>query len=146
MRNAAVTTVAPTGTLSILAGCSGGIEPAFALAFYRHILGGQEMLEVNAPFQRYAQEQRLLERRTWRCDLAGGTHLRDVPRRRPARRSELFVTAHDVAPAWHVRMQAAFQEHIDGAISKTINLPAVGHAADVEAGLPAGLRPAAARA
>jgi ribonucleoside-diphosphate reductase alpha chain len=131
MRNAALTTVAPTGTLSILAGCTGGIEPAYALAFYRHILEGRELLEVDAPFRRYARRKGFWSEALGR-ELAAGARLRDLrPGDREAR--ELFVTAHEVAPAWHVRMQAAFQEFIDGAISKTINLPSSASVADVEA-------------
>lgn len=130
MRNAAVATIAPTGTLSILAGCSGGIEPVFALAFHRRILEGQEMIEVSAPFRRYA------ERRGFWSDklasrLARGVGLSEIP---GADREaiELFVTAHRIAPAWHVRMQAAFQEFIDGAISKTINMPESSTSGDVD--------------
>ncbi|HUS47862.1 MAG TPA: adenosylcobalamin-dependent ribonucleoside-diphosphate reductase [Phycisphaerae bacterium] len=130
MRNAALTTVAPTGTLSILAGCTGGIEPAYALAFYRHVLDGQELLEVDGPFRRYARRHGFWSEEL-ATRLAAGTPLSDVP---GASREacELFVTAHQIAPAWHVRMQAAFQEHIDGAISKTINLPATATPADVD--------------
>ncbi len=131
VRNAAVTTVAPTGTLSIIAGCTGGIEPAFALAFRRHVLDGQELLEVNGPFRRYAEARGL-----WTEELAGrltdGAPLAEIDGFDEEARA-LFVTAHEVAPEWHVKMQAAFQEHIDGAISKTINLPAGADAADVEA-------------
>jgi len=121
MRNAAVTTVAPTGTISIIAGCSGGIEPAYGLAFYRHVLEGRRMLEVSAPFERHAKREgfwsdELAER------LARGERLGDMPGI-DERTKELFVTAHDIAPVRHVQMQAAFQEHIDGAISKTINMP-----------------------
>jgi len=130
MRNAAVTTVAPTGTLSLIAGCSGGIEPVYALAFYRHVLGGQEMLDLCGPFLRYARRHGI-----WNDDLArrlaGRTSLGCIEGL-DARTREIFVTAHDVAPAWHVRMQAVFQEHVDGAISKTINLPADATLKDVE--------------
>jgi len=121
MRNAAVTTVAPTGTLSILAGTSGGIEPAFALAFYRHVLDGQELLEVNGPFRRHAESRGFWCEQLGR-QLAAGARLEDLAEVDEATR-HLFVTAHQIAPEWHVRMQAAFQEYIDGAISKTINLP-----------------------
>ncbi|MFB3891211.1 MAG: adenosylcobalamin-dependent ribonucleoside-diphosphate reductase [Phycisphaerae bacterium] len=131
MRNAAVTTVAPTGTLSILAGCSGGIEPAYALAFYRHILDGREMLEVSAPFQRHARRMGFWSERLAR-ELARGARLADM-KEVDSRTKEVFVTAHEVAPADHVRMQAAFQEFIDGAISKTINLPREATPGDVEA-------------
>jgi len=122
MRNAAVTTVAPTGTISIIAGCSGGIEPLFALAYWRTVLEGQRLLEVNDVFR-----QALRRRGLWSEGLAarlaageGRQALADLP----ADVRDVFVTAHDVPPARHVQMQAAFQEHIDGAISKTINLPA----------------------
>ena len=122
MRNAAVTTIAPTGTLSILADASGGIEPVFALAFHRHVLDGRQLLEVNGPFRRFAERRGL-----WSDALAGrlaaGEPLSDIGGFDDEACAR-FVTAHDVAPEWHVRMQAAFQERIDGAISKTINLPA----------------------
>jgi len=127
MRNAAVTTIAPTGTVSILAGCTGGIEPAYALAFVRRILDGRELLEVNGPFKRYAEARGFWSERLAR-DLAAGARLADLPDvDEQARR--IFVTAHEVPPEWHVKMQAAFQDRIDGAISKTINLP---HDASVE--------------
>jgi ribonucleoside-diphosphate reductase alpha chain len=130
MRNAAVTCIAPTGTLSILAGCTGGIEPAYALAFYRHVLEGQQMLEINAPFREHAQRKGFWSEELARR-LAAGERLGDMPGI-DAETREVFVTAHEVAPQWHVRMQAVFQEHIDGAISKTINLPAGASRSDVE--------------
>ncbi|MFP3937351.1 MAG: adenosylcobalamin-dependent ribonucleoside-diphosphate reductase [Phycisphaerae bacterium] len=121
MRNAAVTCVAPTGTLSIIAGCTGGVEPAYALAFYRHVLDGRKLLDVNGPFRRHAEKAGF-----WSEQLAGrlatGEKLSDQSDV-DERTKQLFVTAHDIAPIWHVRMQAAFQEYIDGAISKTINMP-----------------------
>lgn len=130
MRNASVTTIAPTGTISILAGCTGGIEPAYGLAFYRRILDGRELLEVNGPFKRYARA-----RGFWGDDLArnlaDGASLSDLNEvDQQARR--VFVTAHEISARWHVRMQAAFQEYIDGAISKTINLPGGATVGDVE--------------
>ena len=130
MRNASVTTVAPTGTISIIAGCSGGIEPAFSLAFYRHVLGGQEMLEVSKPFAAYAQRRGFWSNELARR-LARGELLRDMPGV-DEEACDLFVTAHQIAPAWHVRMQAVFQDYIDGAISKTINLPHEASQRDVE--------------
>jgi ribonucleoside-diphosphate reductase alpha chain len=129
MRNAAVTTVAPTGTLSILAGCTGGIEPAFALAFHRHVLEGRELLEVNGPLRRYAERRGVWSEEA-ASRLAKGARLADIEGF-SGEACELFVTAHEVAPAWHVRIQAAFQESIDGAISKTINLPNSATPADV---------------
>jgi len=130
MRNAAVTTIAPTGTLSILAGCSGGIEPVFALAFHRRVLDGRELLEVNGPFRRWAQ-QRGFWRDEMAMELASGRSLGDIGGV-DDETARLFVTAHQVEPLWHLRMQAAFQEFIDGAISKTINLPSNASAAKVD--------------
>ncbi|MBS3733384.1 MAG: adenosylcobalamin-dependent ribonucleoside-diphosphate reductase [Phycisphaerae bacterium] len=121
MRNAAVTTIAPTGTLSILAGCTGGIEPAYALAFDRHVLQGRKLREVNRPLKRYA-ERRGLWSESVAARLAEGAALSELPGF-TADDAARFVTAHDVSPEWHVRMQATFQEYIDGAISKTINMP-----------------------
>jgi len=121
MRNAAVTCIAPTGTLSILAGCTGGIEPAYALAFYRRVLGGKRLFEMNRPF-RLACEQRGLDAEMIGRRLADGEPLAQIDGVDESMR-ELFVTARQIAPVWHVRMQATFQEYIDGAISKTINLP-----------------------
>ncbi|MFW6132464.1 MAG: adenosylcobalamin-dependent ribonucleoside-diphosphate reductase [Planctomycetota bacterium] len=129
MRNAAVTAVAPTGTLSILAGCTGGIEPAYALAFYRYVLEGRKLREVNRPLRRCAEA-----RGVWSDELAdrlaAGSPLDELPGFTQDDRAR-FVTAHDVAPRWHVRMQAAFQEVIDGAISKTVNMPHDATVADV---------------
>ncbi|MBI4583560.1 MAG: adenosylcobalamin-dependent ribonucleoside-diphosphate reductase [Planctomycetes bacterium] len=121
MRNAAVTTVAPTGTISILADCSPGIEPVYALVFHRHILDGQRLLEVNKHFLRAAREQgfyspELMERIAREGSIAGITAI-------PAETRRVFVCARDLAPIWHLRMQAAFQRHCDASISKTINLP-----------------------
>jgi len=130
MRNAAVTTIAPTGTLSILAGCSGGIEPVYSLVFVRRVLDGREMVEVNGPFRQYAERAGF-----WSDELpqrlARGDRLADIDGV-DERAREIFVSAHDVAPQWHVRMQAVFQEFIDGAISKTINLPNSAGPSDVD--------------
>ena len=138
IRNATRTTVAPTGTLSIIADCTGGIEPAFALAFTRqHYLDPKHpdelvrLTEVNGAFAAAAEaggyySPALIDH------LAAGGRLADrseVPE--AARR--LFVTAHDIAPEWHVRMQAAFQRHTDNAVSKTVNFPRAATPADVAA-------------
>jgi adenosylcobalamin-dependent ribonucleoside-diphosphate reductase len=116
LRNCNLTTVAPTGTISIFAGCSGGIEPLFAVAFLRN-QAGVLMPDVNPDFVRLAQEQgwyseELMER----IAQEGHIHFDEVPE--DVRR--IFRTAHDITPEWHVRMQAAFQEHCDSAISKCI--------------------------
>ncbi len=131
MRNAAVTTIAPTGTISILAGCSGGIEPVYGLAFYRHILGGQEMLEINSAFKHFAQEKGVWSD-TLGPKLAQGVSLNDLIEDDDGTISSLFVTSGTISPMWHIKMQAAFQEYIDGAISKTVNMPANATLQDVE--------------
>lgn len=129
MRNSATTTVAPTGTISILANCSGGIEPLFSLAFFRNVLGGQRLVEINPIFEKLAKERGLqgdiFERLAAEGSLA---HLEGVP----DEVKRIFVCAHDVAPEWHVRMQGAFQKHCDSSISKTINLPHDAERAEVE--------------
>jgi ribonucleoside-diphosphate reductase alpha chain len=117
LRNCNLTTVAPTGTISIFAGCSGGIEPLFAVAFLRNQAGAL-MPDVNEDFVRVAKEggwysDGLMER----IASEGHIHFDEVP----AEVQRVFVTSHDIQPEWHVRMQAAFQDHTDSAISKTTN-------------------------
>lgn len=125
LRNCNVTTVAPTGTISIIAGCSSGIEPLFAVAFLRNQAGVQ-MPDVNEDFVRLAREQGWYSDELMRrIAEEGHIHFPEVPE--AVQRT--FVTAHDITPEWHVRMQAAFQEHTDSAISKTTNFP---HEATVE--------------
>jgi ribonucleoside-diphosphate reductase alpha chain len=122
LRNATRTSIAPTGTLSILAGTSAGIEPLFALAYRRqHVLGGQSLVELNPLFLRYARERSFYSERLVQGLLARGTlaGLDGVPREAKA----LFRTALEIAPEDHLRIQAAFQRHTDNAVSKTVNLP-----------------------
>jgi ribonucleoside-diphosphate reductase alpha chain len=119
VRNCNLTTVAPTGTISIFAGCSGGIEPLFAVAFMRNQAGAL-MPDVNPDFVRIAKQggwysDDLMER----IAAEGHIHFAEVP----AEVQRVFHTAHDISPEWHVRMQAAFQEHVDAGISKTTNFP-----------------------
>ena len=120
-RNATTTTVAPTGTLSIIAGCSSGIEPLFALSFVRRVMDNDELLEVNPYFERVAAERGFYSRELMDIVARNGS-IREIEEI-PEDIREVFVTAHDVSPEWHVRMQAAFQKYTDNAVSKTVNLP-----------------------
>jgi len=120
-RNATVTTIAPTGTLSIIAGCSSGIEPLFALSFVRKVMDNDELMEVNPYFERIAKEKGFFSRELMR-QIARKGSIADIETI-PEDVRKVFATAHDVSPEWHVRMQAAFQKHTDNAVSKTVNLP-----------------------
>ena len=129
MRNATTTTIAPTGTLSIIAGCSSGIEPVFALSFVRTVMDNDRLLEVNPVFERVAKDQGfysddLMEEIAGRGTVRGNPDVPEQLRR-------VFVTAHDITPEHHIRMQAAFQKHTDNAVSKTVNLPAEATEEDV---------------
>jgi ribonucleoside-diphosphate reductase alpha chain len=131
LRNATTTTIAPTGTISIIAGCSSGIEPLYALAYRRNVLDGAELTEVNPAFQRLAAERGFASPGLFAA-LAehGGVRGRpDVPDDVQRR----FPTAHEIEIGTHVRMQAAFQRHCHAAVSKTINLPRTATPADVKA-------------
>lgn len=121
IRNSTVTTVAPTGTISIIAGCSSGIEPLFAVSFVRNVLEGTKLIEVNPYFEALAKEkgffsEELMMKIAKTGTLAGIEEIPDDIKR-------VFVTAFDIAPEWHVKMQAAFQKYCDNAVSKTINFP-----------------------
>lgn len=120
-RNASRTTIAPTGSLSILANCSSSIEPVFALTYVRHILDGEDFLEVNPYFEEEARARGFYSEKLMHS-LAEGAHLRDmVDIPEDVRRK--FACAYDISPEWHVAMQAAFQRHTDSAVSKTVNFP-----------------------
>jgi ribonucleoside-diphosphate reductase alpha chain len=121
LRNATTTCIAPTGTISIIAGASGGIEPVFALVFTRNVMDNTRMPEVHPQFARWAEQHHLnTPEFLHRIAAQGGVHgLAEVPE--AIRR--LFVTSFDIAPEWHVRMQAVFQEFTDNGVSKTINFP-----------------------
>jgi ribonucleoside-diphosphate reductase alpha chain len=129
LRNCNVDTVAPTGTISILAGCSSGIEPLFAVAFMRN-QAGVLMPDVNDDFVRIARERGFYsEELMKRIASQGHIHFPEVPEDV----QRVFVTAHDITPEWHVRMQAGFQEFVDSAISKTTNFPHSATQEDVRA-------------
>ncbi|MBE7506972.1 MAG: vitamin B12-dependent ribonucleotide reductase [Planctomycetia bacterium] len=135
MRNSCATTVAPTGTISIIADCSGGVEPMFSLAFFRNVLKGQEegktpMIESNETFVHVARERGFYSEGLMEQIAKEGTlaHIDDIPEDVRA----VFVCAHDISPEWHIKMQAAFQKHCDSSISKTINFPSEAGPADVD--------------
>jgi ribonucleoside-diphosphate reductase alpha chain len=130
MRNATITTIAPTGTLSIIAGVSSGIEPIFALAFARHVLDGKELLEVNPLFETIAKKEEFLSEHLME-EIAQNGHLNHLPEV-PEKFRKLFVTAHDILPEDHIRMQGAFQKYTDNAVSKTVNFPHEATVDDVE--------------
>ncbi len=120
-RNATVTTIAPTGTLSIIAGCSSGIEPLFALCFSRNVMDGEKLVEVNPYFEAAMKEEdsyspKLMAKVAEKGSVSEMDFLSENLRR-------VFVTAMDIEPVWHLRMQAAFQVYTDNAVSKTVNLP-----------------------
>jgi ribonucleoside-diphosphate reductase alpha chain len=133
MRNAHVSTIAPTGTISIIAECSSGIEPLFSLAFTRQVLGGKKLVEVNPVFEAAIRDQFTGESEVERIIEFAAAHgsVQALPAL-PDRLRTVFRTARDVNPEWHVRMQAAWQRYTDAAVSKTVNLPAGASAADVE--------------
>ena len=123
MRNACRLTVAPTGTISMIAGCSSGIEPLFALCFHKHnILEGQSLLYIDANFEQVARQDDFYSDELMEY-LADGGSIQDRDEDVPEWVREVFVTAADISPQDHVRMQAAFQDSVDAGISKTINFP-----------------------
>jgi ribonucleoside-diphosphate reductase alpha chain len=120
LRNATTTTVAPTGTISIIAGCSSGIEPLYAVSYERNVLDGERLFEMHPVFRRDAEALGILDAALAAKIAARGSvrGLAEVPDELQAR----FVTAHDLRPETHVEMQAAFQRHVHAAVSKTVNL------------------------
>ena len=119
-RNATLTTLAPTGTISVIAGpCSSGIEPIFAISYFRNVMDQTKLVEVDPVFEEVAKERgfysaQLMER------IAQEGSIKDIDDI-PQDVKNIFVTAHDISSQWHVRMQAAFQKFTDNAVSKTIN-------------------------
>ncbi len=120
-RNATLTTIAPTGTLSIIANCSSGIEPLFALSFTRNVMDNDKLTEVNPCFKSVAKARGFYTPELMETIAETGSiaHIDGIP----DDVKEVFVTAHDISPEWHIRMQAAFQKYTDNAVSKTVNLP-----------------------
>lgn len=119
LRNATTTTIAPTGTISIIGGVSSGVEPLFAVVFIRNVMDNDRLIEAHSIFEEIAKErgfysEDLMEEISQKGSLK---HIEGIPE--DVKR--VFVTAHDISPEWHVRMQAAFQKHTDNAVSKTVN-------------------------
>lgn len=130
IRNSTTTCIAPTGTISMIASASGGVEPLFGLVFFRNIMDGTEMLEVNPIFEKYAKEhgfysEELMKKIAQEGSIAHVENISDEVK-------QIFATAHDVTPEWHVRMQAAFQLHTDNAVSKTVNFEESATREDIE--------------
>ena len=130
IRNATTTCIAPTGTISMIAGASGGVEPLFGLVFSRLIMDGTEMLEINPIFKDYAVKNGIYSEDLMKKIAVTGSiaHVEGVSEEV----KKIFVTAHDVSPYWHVKMQAAFQLHTDNAVSKTVNFEEHATRKDIE--------------
>lgn len=120
-RNATLTTIAPTGTISIIANTSSGIEPLFAIAYIRNVMDNTELMEVNPYFEEVAKSMGFYSDNLMR-EIAKNGSIQDIESI-PDEVKRVFITAHDIGPGWHVKMQAAFQKYVDNAVSKTVNLP-----------------------
>lgn len=130
MRNATLLSIAPTGTISIIAQTSSSIEPLFALAYVREVLGGALLPEANRLFEDYAKRNAFYSKDLMEEISIKGS-LKEI-KNVPSQAKRIFVTALDILPEWHVRMQAIFQKYVDNAVSKTINLPSTAKVADVK--------------
>lgn len=130
MRNATTTTVAPTGTISIIAGCSSGIEPIFAVSYVRNVIGGTQLLEVNLYFEEMAHRYKFYSEDLM-IEIAQKGTIRDI-RHIPQRIRRLFCTALDINPLQHLRIQSGFQQFTDNSVSKTINLPSDSRPVDIK--------------
>lgn len=130
MRNACVTTVAPTGTIGMLAEASGGLEPNFAISFIKNVMDGTELIYTNKYFEDIAHEQGFFSKELMREVAKVGSiqGFDEIPQEV----RDVCVTAQDIAPVWHIRMQGAFQKHVDSSVSKTINFPTEAEIKDIE--------------
>jgi len=130
LRNATITTIAPTGTLSMIAGCSSGVEPLFSLVYEKNVLDGRKFLEIHPDFLKTAKEEGFYSEELMKVVMKKGsiTEIQEIPQKI----RDLFVTTHDIDPKTHINIQAAFQKYIDNAVSKTINFCNSATKADVE--------------
>lgn len=121
MRNATTTTIAPTGTISIISSCSSGIEPIFALAFKRNVMDNQTLVEIDPVFEDIAKREGFFKDEIMEKIAEKGSvkHIEEID----DKWKKIFCVAHDITPKWHIRIQAAFQKYVDNAVSKTINFP-----------------------
>jgi ribonucleoside-diphosphate reductase alpha chain len=121
LRNATITTIAPTGTISIIGGCSSGIEPYFAIAFYRNVMDNNKLAEITPSFKEISKKEGFYSEELMdKVAEVGTVHdLDDVP----SKWKKIFVTSHEISPIWHIKMQSAFQKYTDNAVSKTVNFP-----------------------
>ncbi len=122
IRNSAPTTIAPTGTISIISGCSSGIEPLFALSYVRNVMDNTRLVEGNPFFEAVAKKEGFYSQQLME-EVSETGSLAHVQAEVPQWVKDVFVTSHDISPEWHVKMQAAFQRYTDNAVSKTINFP-----------------------
>jgi ribonucleoside-diphosphate reductase alpha chain len=130
VRNAAITCVAPTGTISIIANCSSGIEPLYSLVFMRQVLSGKKLLQTNPVFSEIAANRGICSEDIARQALKTGS-IQTISAI-PAEIRKIFKCAYDISPEWHIRMQAGFQKHCDAAVSKTINFTEKANVASVD--------------
>jgi len=130
LRNATTTTIAPTGTISIIAGTSGGIEPLFAISYFRRVLDDDKLIEVHPIFERIAKEEGFYTKNLMK-KIANEGSIKNI-KEIPDWVRNIFVTAHDIKPEEHIRMQAAFQKYTDNAVSKTVNFPSYATPEDIE--------------
>ncbi len=130
LRNATTTTIAPTGTISIIAGCSSGIEPLFALAYKRNVLDGKELAEFHPALLREAEKRGILDD-DFRSEVTKSGTVNQIASV-PKDMKDVFRTAGEIPVEWHIRIQAAFQRHTDNAVSKTINFPREATVPDVQ--------------
>lgn len=130
MRNATTNTIAPTGTISIIAGCSSGIEPLFAISYIRNVMDDNELIEVNPLFEQVARREGFYSEELMKkiAKTGGVQGLDEVS----AKWQRVFVVSHDITPQWHLRMQATFQKYTDNAVSKTVNFPNNATTTDIE--------------